>query len=167
MARGDNTTHQSPNINRAKRSANTQREANKENYVSHAENITPIRSRIARNKIDTNGPAIQMNLEDNQTPEDIGSSKTTPSKSRTSQAGAVQAYGTTENERDRERSRYTKYVLKNCAHRDVDEVFGIVSPTLGSRKAAAATESIEIIASAMEQLLAGNSPDADSGLPLE
>ncbi|PIA12459.1 hypothetical protein COEREDRAFT_84100, partial [Coemansia reversa NRRL 1564] len=108
-----------------------------------------------------------MNLEDNQTPEDIGSSKTTPSKSRTSQAGAVQAYGTTENERDRERSRYAKYVLKNCAHRDVDEVFGIVSPTLGSRKAAAATESIEIIASAMEQLLAGNSPDADSGLPLE
>ncbi|PIA18542.1 hypothetical protein COEREDRAFT_6260 [Coemansia reversa NRRL 1564] len=108
-----------------------------------------------------------MGLQDAQAPKYYNSSKTTPKNGRNSQPGTSQFHSTTENERGRERSRYSKYVLKNCSHRDVDEVLGIASPTLGSRKAAAATESIEMIVSAMEQLLAEKLPDTDSGLLLE
>ncbi|PIA13108.1 hypothetical protein COEREDRAFT_11765 [Coemansia reversa NRRL 1564] len=98
-------------------------------------------------------PPIQMNLDDSQTPEDVSSSKTTPSKSRTAQAGSVQSYGTTEKQRDREKS-------------DVNEVLAIVKLTAGSRNAAVATGSIETITSAMEQLLAGKLPDIERELSL-
>ncbi|KAJ2791062.1 hypothetical protein H4R20_006914, partial [Coemansia guatemalensis] len=108
-----------------------------------------------------------MNLHDAQTPEDYSGSKSTPSKSRSRQAGAVESYGTTENERDREKSRYAKYVLKECSHRDVDEVLAIATPTAGSTNAAVAADFIESIAGAMEQLLVDETADIESRLPQE
>ncbi|KAJ2805451.1 hypothetical protein H4R20_002089 [Coemansia guatemalensis] len=165
MAQDVGNTRQSPGKNRAGQPPSAQREANKENYVSYAEHITPVKSRHVRNRVDKNAPAIQMNLDDAQTPVDYSGSISTPSKSRSCQAGAVESYGTTENERDREKSRYAKYVLKKCTHRDVNEVLSIATPTAGSTNAAVVADFIESIVGAMEQLLVDEAADIESRLP--
>ncbi|KAJ2607960.1 hypothetical protein H4S08_004635 [Coemansia sp. RSA 1365] len=167
MEQGIGITQQLSGISRAGQSSSARRQANKENYVSYAENITPIKSRNARNRVDKNAPPVQMNLDDSQTPKNITSSKTTPNKSRNGQVDSIQSYSTAKEQQDIEKLSYAKFVLDTCSHRNVDEVLAIVKPIADSASAAVAKESIETIASAMEQLLAGKLSDVDSVLPLD